>query len=181
MKNLFSLVALILGLAASPVFAQRTDMSQQKIDFLLHGPRSSGYSAHSSGQSLRNARQSTQELHDYTQTARDACEPESAKIESERIGNALQSAKKSLVVVKRDAEHKGEPDIRKKAEAIEKHLDKALERHKQMDSECCKDKVDGTSVAGFCDEVLVELDKALAEQQSLIRLMTVPPAKHPRK
>lgn len=159
--------------SATPANAQR-DPAQQKVDYLWNGPRS--YSANAAGNRIYNARQSTQQLYDYTQCAPpQQVIPMITKVESEHIGQTIHTAQQNLVLVKKDLDKPADPAVVKKVETIEKYLEAALKHHKMMDMECCKEKVDGSAVAGCCDEVLTNLDKALAEQASLMRLLGIHP------
>ncbi len=164
-------IALACVLAFTPnLFAQTRPVWQQKTDYLNNGP--AGYSAHSAGTRLYDARQYTQQLYDYSQCApAQQVMPAVTKVESEHIGQTIQAAKQSLAVVKKDAEATGNKAILKKLESIDKHLVSAAAHHKMMDMECCKEKVDGPATAKCCDELMTELDKALAEHASLIRLL----------
>ncbi len=161
-----------LFVSATPANAQR-EPGQQKFDY-LYGTRS--FSANAAGNHISNARQYTQQLYDFTQCAPpQQVIPLVTKVESEHIGQTIHTAKQNLSVVKKDLDRPADPAVVKKVETIEKYLEAALKHHKMMDMECCKEKVDGSAVAGCCDEVLTNLDKALAEQASLMRLLGISP------
>jgi hypothetical protein len=55
--------------------------------------------------------------------------------------------------------------------SIEKHLTTAADQHTKLHEECCKDSVDGDVCMKHCNQILLELDKAQAEQDALIRSM----------
>lgn len=152
--------------------AQVRDPSQQKTDYLLNGPRN--YSARAAGVRINNARQCTQQLYEGAQQVpQGQWTPVITKIESEQIGQTIQAAKQNLAVVKQHDSKPADPEVVKKVESIEKYLEAALKHHKVLDMECCKDSVDGKAIAGCCDDVLTNLDKALAEQASLLRMLGV--------
>jgi hypothetical protein len=143
---------------------------QQKSDYLMNGP--AGYSARAAGQRMHQAREYSQHLYEYARPAPAQSIPiVVTKVEAEHIGQTLHAAAQNLAVVKKDAEKTNDKAILKKLELIDAHLAKATEHHKMMNIECCKDKVDGEAVAGRCDDLITELDKAIAEHASLIRLL----------
>jgi hypothetical protein len=175
MKTLFaSMVAMTCLFASmSPAFAQIRDPGQQKTDYLWNGPRSSSnYSAHSAGTRIYDARQYTQQLYNYTTVApAPNVRTEITKVESEHIGHTLAAAQLNLAVVKKEAEKTGDQAVVKKVEAIQKHLTSALEHHKKMNMECCMTAINGGAVAACCHDCLADLDHALAEHASLMRML----------
>jgi hypothetical protein len=56
---------------------------------------------------------------------------------------------------------------------VERHLTTAAEHHKMLHEECCKDEVEGSVCMKHCSQILLELDKAQAEQDALIRSMEI--------
>jgi hypothetical protein len=180
MKTALYSMMLVACLAVVPsAFAQpgQRPVWQQKSDYLMHGP--AGYSARAAGQRIYQAREYSQQLYEYARPAPAQSIPTVVtKVEAEHIGQTLDAAKQNLAVVKKDAEKTNDKAILKKLELIDAHLAKAAEHHKMMNMECCKEKVDGEAVAGCCDNLMTELDKALAEHASLIRLLggKAPPA-----
>lgn len=123
---------------------------------------------------MYDARQYTQRLYDYSQCAPAVpVTPAITKVESEHIGQTLQAAKQNLAAVKKESEKTKDQAVLKKLEAVNKHLSSALEHYKMMDMECCKGESDAVAISGCCDDVITELDKALAEHASLVRLLDV--------
>lgn len=171
------IVAAFYCVLLTSAFAQQRPVWQQKTDYLNNGPAGysaspGGYSAYSAGTRLYDARQYTQQLYDYTQCApAPQLQPAITKVESEHIGQTIQAAKQNLAVVKKEAEKSGEKTILKKLESIDKHLQLAMDHHKTMHMECCKNEIDGKMTGTCCDELMTELDKALAEHSSLMRLL----------
>ena len=53
--------------------------------------------------------------------------------------------------------------------SVEQHLAAAAKHHQMLHEECCKDSVDGGICMRHCNQILLELDKAQAEQDALIR------------
>jgi hypothetical protein len=53
--------------------------------------------------------------------------------------------------------------------SIEQHLATAAAQHAMLHEECCKDAVDGGVCMKHCNQILLELDKAQAEHNALIR------------
>jgi hypothetical protein len=179
LKTLFRsmIMTACLFFFVATTFAQQRPVWQQKSDYLNNGPAGysaspGGYSAYSAGTRLYDARQYTQQLYDYTQCApASQLQPVVTKVESEHIGQTIQAAKQNLAIVKTEAEKAGDKAILKKLESIDKHLVSAMEHHKKMHMECCKAEIDGGAAANCCDELMTELDKALAEHASLMRLL----------
>lgn len=171
------IVTTCLFVCVTSALAQQRPVWQQKTDYLNNGPAGysgspGGYSAYSAGTRLNDARQYTQQLYDYTQCApAPQLQPMITKVESEHIGQTIQAAKQNLAVVKKEAEKSDDKAILKKLESIDKHLVSAVEHHKKMHMECCKDEVNGKSTGTCCDELMTELDKALSEHASLMRLL----------
>lgn len=180
MRTALYSMLLIAGLVVVPsAFGQQGQRPvwQQKSDYLMHGP--AGYSARAAGQRMYQAREYSQQLYEYARpTPTQTIPTVVTKVEAEHIGQTLHAANQNLAVVKKDAEKTNDKAILKKLELIDAHLAKAAEHHKMMNAECTKDKVDGEAVAGCCDNLITELDKALAEHASLIRLLggKAPPA-----
>lgn len=163
------IVAASLMVSAHPAHAQR-EPGQQKLDYLTHGP--SGYAAHAAGSRIYEARQYTQQFYDYTTVApAPHVTTEITKVESEHIGQTLVAAQHNLAVVKKEAEKTGDQAVVKKVEEIQKHLNAALEHHKKTNMECCKEAINGGAVAACCHDCLADLDHALAEHASLMRLL----------
>lgn len=171
------IVTASLFVLSTSAFAQTRPVWQQKTDYLNNGPAGysaspGGYSAYSAGTRLYDARQYTQQLYDYTQCApAQQLQPAITKVESEHIGQTMQAAKQNLAVVKKEAEKSGDKNILKKLESVDKHLVAAMDHHKKMHMECCKDEINGKTTGTCCDELMTELDKALAEHASLMRLL----------
>lgn len=167
------IVAMLVGVITGAASAQVRDPSQQKLDYLWNGPRaSSAYSAQAAGVRMTYARECAQQLQTYSTVApREQVVQAVTKVESENIGQTLSAAKKNLANVKKDAEKTSDAAVLAKIESIQKHLDAAMESHKTMDMACCKASVEGEEVTKCCDDVMTELDKALAEHASLMRLL----------
>jgi hypothetical protein len=57
--------------------------------------------------------------------------------------------------------------------SINEHLTAAAKHHTMLHEECCKDSVDGAVCMTCCNNILLELDKAQAEHDALIRSLEI--------
>lgn len=143
------------------------------------GYGSSSYNAsRSAGRYLQSATDGCQGLYQYSYTAQPIAAPV-AKKESEDIGKNVEAAKKELSTVRKEAVV--DKAVIAKLDAIEKHLIAAMNHHKMMHEECCKDQVEGEKTADCCSDLITELEKAQAEQRALMRLLNPPKPVMPPK
>lgn len=125
-----------------------------------------GSSSQRTSRSIRHARDYSRDIYRYS---RDAGQPKPAvaKSESEELGRNISKAQKELAAAKTEA---GDDAATLAAlKSIEQHLTAAATQHAMLHEECCKDAVDGSVCMKHCSKILLELDKAQAEQDALIR------------
>ncbi len=116
--------------------------------------------------SIRHSRSYARGIYRYSREA-DRIEPAVAKTESQELGRNIAKAQKDLSAARKEAgDGSAELSVLK---SIEQHLASAAATHKLLDEECCKDEVDGSVCMKHCNEILLHLDKAQAEQDALIR------------
>ncbi len=99
------------------------------------------------------------------------------------IGHALTGAQQSLAVTKKELAN--DKDALARIEVLEKHLAAAVEKHKELHAECMKPTADGKMTASCCNDLMKDLDKAIAEHDALVRKVSPPAAEaaphHPTK
>lgn len=158
---------LLLTTTVSVAFAQLDAGAKMRGDYGTTGAR---HSVQSAGTRIGHARQYTQQLYDYSQNCPTGqLQAPVVKLESEQIGNTLQTARKNLEPVKKVATAAKDEEILKRIESIDKHLIAAADHHKMLHMECCKDEAGNETVENCCSDLMTELDKALAEHAALIR------------
>jgi len=163
------LVAGLVAIAAtnSAVYGQLDAGAKARGDYGYTGAR---HSVQAAGTRIGHAREYTRQVYDYSRN----CPPGSiqapvVKMESEQIGSTIQTARKNLDSVKSVANKAKDEDIVKRIDTIDKHLAAAAEHHKMLHMECCKDEVGNEAAGNCCNDLMVELDKALAEHAALLR------------
>ena len=124
--------------------------------------------------SIGHARNYSQDIYRYSRDA-ERVEPSVTKSESEELGRNIAKAQKDMTVARQEAGN----DVAALAtlKSVEQHLAAAAEHHKMLHEECCKESVDGSVCMKHCSEILLELDKAQAEQDALIRALEIKAAK----
>jgi hypothetical protein len=162
-----ALAAAALTVGISEANAQRDAGAKMRGEFGT-GAYSSTRSA---GRYLQSANDGCQDLYQYTYTT-PAVAPPVAKKASEDVSKNVDAAKKDLGAVRKEAA--GDKAVQAKLDAIEKHLAAAMDHHKMMHEECCKDHVDADKTADCCSDMLTELEKAQAEHRALMRLLNPP-------
>ena len=172
-----ALAGAALTVGISEANAQRDAGAKMRGEF----GTSTYQSTRSAGQYLQSANAGCNDLYQYAQTAPKVA-PAVAKPASENIAKSVDGAKKDLGTVRKEAT--GDKAVLAKLDAIEKHLAAAMEHHKKMHEECCKDDADGEKTADCCSDMLTEIEKAQAEHRALLRLLNPPkaapaPAKKP--
>lgn len=166
----FALAAAVLTVGISEATAQKD------AGFKIRGEFGTPtyQSTRSAGQYLQSANTGCQDLYQYVQTAPKVAPPV-AKPASEDIAKNVGAAQKELGTVRKEAT--GDKAVLAKLDAIEKHLAAAMEHHKKMHGECCKeDNVDAETTAECCSDMLTEIEKAQAEHRALLRLLNPPKA-----
>lgn len=130
----------------------------------------------SASRRMRHARDYANGLFDYSRRARTVV-PSYATNEAAEIDRNVQQARKSLEsVLKANSEDK---KVLATLDSIEKHLAATLKHHEEFCAECAKAEGDSAQMMSCCNEMLTELDKAIAEHQALMRgiMITAEPNK----
>ena len=124
--------------------------------------------------STRHARNYSRGIYRYSRDA-ERIEPSVAKSESEELGRNIAKAQKELPAARQEVGNDSAALATLKS--VEQHLAAAAEHHKMLHEECCKETVDGSVCMKHCSAILLELDKAQAEQDALIRALEMKAAK----
>ncbi len=127
-----------------------------------------GSSNQRTSRSIRHARDYSRDIYRYSRDA-DQIAPATAKEESEELGRNITKAQKELATAKTEAGNDAATLAALKS--IEQHLATAAAQHAMLHEECCKDAVDGGVCMKHCNQILLELDKAQAEHNALMRAM----------
>jgi len=127
-----------------------------------------GSSNQRTSRSVRHARSYSRGIYEYSRGA-DRIDPAVAKSESEELGHNITKAQKDLAMARQEAGNDAKTLAALKT--VDQHLTTAAEHHKMLHEECCKDEVEGSVCMEHCNQILLELDKAQAEQDALIRSM----------
>ena len=125
-----------------------------------------GSSHQRASRSMRHARDYSRDIYRYSRDARQI-DPAIAKSESEELGRNIAQAQKELTTAKSEAGKDNETLAALKS--IEQYLAAAAAQHAMLHDECCKDAVDGSVCMKHCNQILLELDKAQAEHDALMR------------
>jgi hypothetical protein len=132
---------------------------------------SPGRSAHQrASRSVRHARDYSRDIYRYSQSA-PMIEPSVAMAESKELGRNVTRAQEELAVVRKEVAM--DPTTDATLKTIDQHLAAAAREHAMLDAECCKDSVDGLTCMKYCNRILLELDKAQAEHDALMRSMEI--------
>lgn len=159
-------VATIAGLTmVQEAAAQQRPLN--RVERRLH-PGTGFWENQRASRSIRHARDYSRDLYRYSRDAQ-VVRPDVAKSESEELGRNIDMAKQELAAVGKAYE--GDKEVQTTLEAINKHIAKAAEVHKQLHEECCKDAPDGGVTMHCCSEITKELDKAAAEHAALMRTL----------
>ncbi len=116
--------------------------------------------------SIQHARDYTSGLHDYTIRA-ERIAPAIAQSEAEGVTRNLQATQQNLAVVRETA-----PDdqaVRDSIGKVEQHLKKAAELHQTLHEQCHRQEIDREATAECCNDLIKELDLAIAEHGALMR------------
>lgn len=161
--SLCVVVALLVSMAVpSSVFAQRDRIEQRT--------RPSGqigsWANQRASRSVQHARNYSRDIYRYSRDAQ-RMEPAVAKSQSEELGRNITNAQQELATVSKEVS--SDPDAVAALKSINEHLAAAAKQHKMLHEECCKDSVDGSMCMNCCNKIILELDKAQAEHDALIR------------
>ncbi|QEG35790.1 hypothetical protein [Bythopirellula goksoeyrii] len=160
--SLFTLVAVLA--ASSSVFAQRDRIEQRTRPTGQIG----SWSNQRASRSVQHARNYSRDIYRYSRDAK-SMEPAVAKSQSEELGRNITKAQQELVTVQKEVG--SDPAAVSALKSINEHLAAAVKHHKMLHEECCKDSVDGSICMNCCNTIILELDKAQAEHDALMRSM----------
>jgi len=163
-KKVLTLVAVIVGAMLASEISAAPSLGYPK------GRPYYGSSNQQASRSVRHARSYTRGVYEYSRDA-DKIDPAVAKSESEQIGQNITKAQKDLAKARQEAGSNAKTLAALKT--VEQHLTIAAEHHQMLHEECCKDEVKGSVCMQHCNQILLELDKAQAEQAALIRSMEI--------
>ncbi|QDV78375.1 hypothetical protein [Botrimarina mediterranea] len=168
MLNL-GLIILATAVAAGPAIAvaQRKSPGGLTGEARLHPGSSANQRA---SRNMRHARDYSRDIYQYSQTPR-SIQPSVAKSEAEELGRNIASAQKELTVVREEVG--SNPAAAAPLKSIDQHLAAAEKQHAMLFEECCKESVDGLTCMKHCNQILLELDKAQAEHDALMRSMDI--------
>ena len=121
-----------------------------------------------SSRSTRHARNYSRGIYRYSRDT-ERIEPSVTKSESEELGRNIAKAQKEMPAARQEVGNDAAALATLKS--VEQHLAAAAEHHKMLHEECCKEAVDGSVCMKHCSQILLELDKAQAEQDVLIRAL----------
>jgi hypothetical protein len=171
-KRLLSLAVTILTavVAAGPTVAQAQRKSPGGLtggDRLRPG---SSYSNQRASRSIRHARDYSRDIYHYSRVPR-TIQPSVAKADAEDLGRTITTAQQQLDTVRQEIGN--DPAAATPLKTIDQHLATAEKQHKMLYEECCKESVDGLACMKHCNQILLELDKAQAEHDALIRSLEI--------
>jgi hypothetical protein len=124
--------------------------------------------------SIRHASDYSRDISSYARGV-DRIAPAIVKSESEELGRIIAQGQKEIAAARELAG--ADTDAQTAYKSIDGHLSAAAKHHAMLHEECCKDSVDGNVCAKCCNDILMELDKAKAEHDALIKSME---ADHPQ-
>lgn len=170
-------ISLVLFMAiATPIFAQR-DATAKAMGIFGGSP-----SMNSTSRNLHTARGYASGVYTYPAPVIQS-QPSIPRNDTVIIGHALTGAQQSLAITKQQLAN--DKDALARIDALEKHLAAAVEKHKQLHAECMKPVADGQMTASCCNDLIKDLDKAIAEHDALVRKVSPPQAEnaphHPSK
>lgn len=131
----------------------------------LH-PGSKTWNSQRASRSLQHGREYARDFHRFSRDARYFA-PTVARSEAQFLGQVIQRAQVASVATA--AELGSDPTMKAACDRLQGHLAAASEHLAVLDEECCKNPVDGTACAACCSRVLLELDKAQAEHDAILR------------
>ncbi|WP_425399057.1 hypothetical protein [Aeoliella sp.] len=166
MLGLVVLTAAVM-LGPSEVLAQRKSPGGLVGEERLH-PGS--WANQRASRSVRHARDYSWDIYRYSRDA-GRIEPAVAKSESEELGRNIAKGQKELATASADLGSDSETVAAVKS--INEHLAAAAKHHAMLHEECCKDSIDGSVCMICCNNILLELDKAQAEHNALMRSLEV--------
>ena len=171
-KRLLNLAVIILTavVAAGPAFAQAQRKSPGGVTGGDRLRPQSSYNNQRASRSIRHARDYSRDIYHYSRVP-GTIQPSIAKADSEQLGHNIATAQKELATVRKEVGN--DPAAAESLKTIDQHLATAEKQHKMLYEECCKESVDGLACMKHCNQILLELDKAQAEHDALMRSMEI--------
>jgi hypothetical protein len=165
-RKLMRLIAVIF--AAVAVAGPAISFAQKSPGGVTGGARQhpGTWSNQRASRSVRHARDYSRDIYRYSRDA-GRIDPAVAKSDSEELGRNIAKAKREVAASRQEA---GDDAATLAAlKSIDQLLEAAAKQHAMLHEECCKDAVDGSVCMKHCNQILLALDKAQAEQDALIR------------
>lgn len=171
-KNLLKLWVMIFTavVLAGPALAAAPRKSPGGVTGGARLRPSSSWTHQRAARSVRHARDYSRDIYRYSRNA-GHINPAVAKAESEELGHNITKAQQHLATARKEAGN--DPDTVAALESIEKHLSSAAEQHKALHEECCKPSVDGAVSMSCCSSITLDLEKAQAEHNALLRSLEI--------
>jgi hypothetical protein len=132
-----------------------------------------GSSNQRASRSIRHSRDYSRDIYRYSRDA-NQMDPTVAKAESEELGRNISKAQKDIAAARKDAGT--DQKTLTALKSIDEHLATAAAQHAKLHEECCKDEVDGSACMKHCNTIMLELDKAQAEHNALVRSLEMKPS-----
>ena len=120
--------------------------------------------------SVQHARDYSRDIYQYSRVPT-MIQPSVAKTESEELGRNIAKAQQEFAVVRQEVG--SDPATAATLKTIDQHLAAAEKQHAMLHAECCKESVDGTACMKHCNQILLDLDKAQAEHDAMMRSMEI--------
>lgn len=171
-KQLPSLAVILLTavVAVGPTVAQAQRKSPGGLtggDRLRPG---SSYNSQRASRSIRHARDYSRDLYHYSRVP-GTIQPSVAKADAEALGHNIAAAQQQLAAVREEVGN--DPTASAPLKTIDQHLASAEEQQKMLYKECCKESIDSLACMKHCNQILLELDKAQAEHDALMRSLEI--------
>jgi len=164
-KPLLAMGLALLMAIESPIYAQR-DATAKAMGIFGGSP-----SMNSTSRNLHTARGYASGVYHYPAPVIQA-QPSMPRNDAVIIGHALSGAQQNLAITKKELAN--DKDALARIDALEKHLQAAVEKHKLLHAECMKPTADGQMTASCCNDLIRDLDKAIAEHDALVRKISPP-------
>ena len=132
--------------------------------------RPGSWSQQRASRSVRHARDYARGIYEHSRDAR-SIPVDIARAESEELGRNIAKAQQELQTVQQEVGQ--EPTAAASLKTIKEHLSKAATEHAMLHKECEKESIDESACMKHCNQILLELDKAQAEHDALLRIMEI--------
>ncbi len=161
-------MAAVLAMAAAavePVALLTQRMGINPIERRLR-PGDGYWANQRAARNMQHARDYMSGLYDYTVRA-ERVAPAVAQSEVEAVTRNLQATRQNLTVVRETAPE--DQAVKTSIDGIEQHLKRAIELHQTLHEECHRQEIDREATADCCNDLIRELDQAIAEHGALMR------------